>query len=184
MINLLLLFFVATSLVELEYVIVATAPYFEHTSPLTYLLWCQCQFCIILGIYNFALALLLKVKVATGSTSVKIELCYTTATHQMRVFPHKVKISKLVRHRVVNLVQAVLCLRGFLRLWKNNRIGYSIVKDSNADLGVIFKFLQNSPITKAVCTKISKKNFAFLAKFWYFWGKIKRRHFWYFEYLS
>jgi hypothetical protein len=40
---------------------------------------------------------------------------------------------------------------------------YSIVKDSNADLGVIFGFLQNSPITKAVCTKISKKNFAFLA---------------------
>ena len=33
---------------------------------------------------------------------------------------------------------------------------YSIVKDSIADLGVIFKFLQNSPITKAVCTKISK----------------------------
>ena len=36
---------------------------------------------------------------------------------------------------------------------------YSIVKDSNADLGVIFRFLQNSPITKAVCTKISKKCF-------------------------
>ena len=42
---------------------------------------------------------------------------------------------------------------------------YSIVKDSNADLGVIFRFLQNSPITKAVCTKISKFFFAFLAKF-------------------
>ena len=39
-------------------------------------------------------------------------------------------------------------------------------KDSNADLGVIFRFLQNSPITKAVCTKISKIFFfAFLAIF-------------------
>ena len=36
---------------------------------------------------------------------------------------------------------------------------YSIVKDSNADLGVIFRFLQNSPINKAVCTKFSKKIF-------------------------
>ena len=36
---------------------------------------------------------------------------------------------------------------------------YSIVKDSNADLGVIFRFLQNSPITKAACTKISKNLF-------------------------
>ena len=36
---------------------------------------------------------------------------------------------------------------------------YSIVKDSNADLGVIFRFLQNSPITKAVCTKFSKNYF-------------------------
>ena len=36
---------------------------------------------------------------------------------------------------------------------------YSKVKDSNVDLGVIFRFLQNSPITKAVCTKISKKFF-------------------------
>ena len=33
---------------------------------------------------------------------------------------------------------------------------YSIVKDSNADSGVIFKFLQNLPISKAVFTKISK----------------------------
>ena len=33
---------------------------------------------------------------------------------------------------------------------------YSIVKDSNADSGVIFKFLQNLPISKAVCTKILK----------------------------
>ena len=40
--------------------------------------------------------------------------------------------------------------------FSNMKITYSIVKDSNADLGVIFRFLQNSPITKAVCTKISK----------------------------
>ena len=30
----------------------------------------------------------------------------------------------------------------------------SIVKDSNANLGVIFRFLQSSLITKAVCSKI------------------------------
>ena len=40
-INLLLLFFCShiQSLVELESVIVATAPYFERTAPLTYSLW-------------------------------------------------------------------------------------------------------------------------------------------------
>ena len=42
---------------------------------------------------------------------------------------------------------------------------YSIVKDSNAGLEVILRFLQNSPITKAVCTKMSKKNFAFSSIF-------------------
>ena len=36
---------------------------------------------------------------------------------------------------------------------------YSIVKDRNADLRVIFKFFQNLPIIKSVCTKISKKHF-------------------------
>ena len=46
-----------------------------------------------------------------------------------------------------------------LRENRNIHKNYSIVKDSNADLGVIFRFLQNSPITKAVCTKISKKKF-------------------------
>ena len=35
----------------------------------------------------------------------------------------------------------------------------SIVKDSSADLGVIFKIVQNRPTVKAVCTKISKKFF-------------------------
>ena len=36
---------------------------------------------------------------------------------------------------------------------------YSIVKNSSADLGVNFKIVQNRPTVKAVCTKISKKNF-------------------------
>ena len=36
---------------------------------------------------------------------------------------------------------------------------YSIVKDSNANSGVIFKILQNSPIIKVVNTKIFKKSF-------------------------
>ena len=31
---------------------------------------------------------------------------------------------------------------------------YGTGKDSNPALGVIFKFLQNPPISKAVCTKI------------------------------
>jgi hypothetical protein len=48
--------------------------------------------------------------------------------------------------------------------FSNMKITYSIVKDSNADLGVIFRFLQNSPITKAVCTKISKKLFCIFGK--------------------
>ena len=49
----------------------------------------------------------------------------------------------------------------FSWLYENfTRTHYSKVKDdSNADLGAIFRFLQNSPITKAVCTKISKKKF-------------------------
>ena len=38
---------------------------------------------------------------------------------------------------------------------------YSIVKDSSAELGVNFKIVQNRPTVKAVCTKISKKNFAY-----------------------
>ena len=42
---------------------------------------------------------------------------------------------------------------------------YSIVKDSNADSGVIFKFLQNLPISKAVCTKISKKFFLHICQY-------------------
>ena len=42
---------------------------------------------------------------------------------------------------------------------------YSIVKDSSADLGVNFKIVQNRPTFKAVCTKISKKFFAYLSIF-------------------
>ena len=41
------------------------------------------------------------------------------------------------------------------------------------------------PTVKAVCTKISKKFFfAYLSIFLYFWEKIMRYHFSYFEYLS
>ena len=36
---------------------------------------------------------------------------------------------------------------------------YSIVNDSNADLGFIFLTVQNWPTIKAVCTKIPKKIF-------------------------
>ena len=49
---------------------------------------------------------------------------------------------------------------------------YSIVKDSNADLGVIFKFLQNSPITKEVCTKMSKN---FFLHFWQYFDISERK---------
>ena len=34
--------------------------------------------------------------------------------------------------------------------------GYSIVKDSSADLGINLKIVQNRTTVKAVCTKISK----------------------------
>ena len=53
-----------------------------------------------------------------------------------------------------------------------------------SDLGVNFKIVQNRPTFKAVCTKISKKIFAYLSTFSYFWEKVKRYHFSYFEYLS
>ena len=62
--------------------------------------------------------------------------------------------------------------------------GYSIVKDSSVDLGVNSKIVQIRPTVKAVSTKISKKFFAYLSIFWYFWEKIKRHHLFYFEYLS
>ena len=45
---------------------------------------------------------------------------------------------------------------------------YSIVKNSSADLGVNFKIVQNRPTVKTVCTKISKKCFAYLSIFLYF----------------
>ena len=45
---------------------------------------------------------------------------------------------------------------------------YSIVKDSNADLGVNFKIVQNRPTVKAVCTKISKKFFCIFVKIFIF----------------
>ena len=45
---------------------------------------------------------------------------------------------------------------------------YSKVKNNSADLGVNFKIVQNRPTFKAVCTKISKKIFAYLSTFSYF----------------
>ena len=41
----------------------------------------------------------------------------------------------------------------------------SIVKDSNADLGVNFKIVQNRPKVEAVCTKFQKNFFAYLPIF-------------------
>ena len=79
------------------------------------------------------------------------------------------------------------CTDLFLDMWKCGSHGseYSIVKDSSADLGVNFKIVQNRPTVKPVRTKISKKIFfAYSSIFLYFWEKIKRYHFSYFEYLS
>ena len=45
--------------------------------------------------------------------------------------------------------------------------GYSIVKDSSADLGINLKIVQNSPTDKAVCTKISKKNILHICQYFY-----------------
>ena len=42
---------------------------------------------------------------------------------------------------------------------------YSIVKENSADLGVNSKVVQIRPTVKAVSTKISKKNFAYLSIF-------------------
>ena len=45
---------------------------------------------------------------------------------------------------------------------------YSIVKDSSADLGVNSKIVQiMMPTVKAVCTKISKKNFLHICQYFY-----------------
>ena len=67
----------------------------------------------------------------------------------------------MLRHQPsANLNNGWILDRFVLRMCKN----YSIVKDSNADSGVIFRFLQNSPTTKAVCTKISNKNFCNFGK--------------------
>ena len=46
-------------------------------------------------------------------------------------------------------------------------LGYSIVKDSSADLGVSFKIVQNRPTVKAVCTKISKNFFLHISQYFY-----------------
>ena len=61
--------------------------------------------------------------------------------------------------------------------WNYNFVLTTVFKDSNADSGIIFKFLQNLPISKAVCTKISKYIFVYFEIFWYFWEKIRGHHF-------
>ena len=61
---------------------------------------------------------------------------------------------------------------------------YSIVKDSGADLGVDFKIVQNRPIVKAVCTKISKNFFCIFANIFIFQRENKEVSSSYFEYLK
>ena len=103
--------------------------------------------------------------------------------------------SKIVKNRRTSLMDdplscvfPILIVLGFLdKSWVKSLFGlqYSpgIVKDSNADSRGIFKFPQNPPIIEAVCT-ISKIIFAYVAIFLYFWEKIRRYHFCFFEYLS
>ena len=63
-------------------------------------------------------------------------------------------------------------------------VNYSIVKDSSVDLGVNFKIVQNRPTVKAVCTKISKKNFCIFVNILIFLKENKEVSFWYFEYFN
>ena len=73
----------------------------------------------------------------------------------------------------------IMVKSGLEKIFWNPSMGedYSIVKDSSADLGVNSKIVQIKPTVKAVSTKISKKIFAYMSIFWYFWEKIKRDNF-------
>ena len=64
---------VIQSLVELESVIVATAPYFEHTAPLTYSLWAQ------MGTFFIALK-----EIVHRRTSMQMTLHTYSTTSMMR----------------------------------------------------------------------------------------------------
>jgi hypothetical protein len=52
-------------------------------------------------------------------------------------------------------------------------VGYSIVKDSSADLGVNFKIVQNRPTVKAVCTKTAKNFFCIFVNIFIFLNENK-----------
>ena len=70
--------------------------------------------------------------------------------------------SKLIKFRI-NIKTKLLQIYDFrsqVFTWS-----YSIVKDSSADLGVIFKIVQNRPTVKAACTKISKKIFLHICQY-------------------
>ena len=58
---------------------------------------------------------------------------------------------------------------------------YSIVKDSNSDLGVLFSIVQNWPTIEAVCTKSPNFFFCIFAIILLF---LRSHHFFYVEYLS
>ena len=59
-----------------------------------------------------------------------------------------------------------LCQFGFgTKIYLQNQLEYSIVKDSSVDLGVNFKIVQNRP--KAVCTKFSKFIFCIFCQYFY-----------------
>ena len=60
--------------------------------------------------------------------------------------------------------------------WYNNGKQYSIVKDSSVDWGV--------DCSKSAHNQGFLVFFAYLVIFWYVWEKIRRYHFWYFEYLN
>ena len=73
--------------------------------------------------------------------------------------------SKLIKFRI-NIKTKLLQIYDFrsqVFTWS-----YSIVKDSSADLGVIFKIVQNRPTVKAVCTKISKNFFCIFVNIFVF----------------
>ena len=60
---------------------------------------------------------------------------------------------------------------------------YSIVKDSNADLGVNSKLVQIRPTVKAVCTEMSNFFFCIFVNILIFLNESREDHIEYFEYL-
>ena len=67
---------------------------------------------------------------------------------------------------ILSLLKTNKVVEFLLQYVKNDmNQGYTIVKDSSADVGVNFKIVQNRPTIKAVCTKTSKFLFAYLEYF-------------------